>query len=245
MENDHEDVEEKFPTNEFDIWSDTFGQRIYEFVEATTPLFNDDNYIKQLLDNLVTDKLALSIYKPTVVEKNSTTAAKHLMIGNLFYLKKNDDNEHQDYLNLAFKENYKFCCHCGRQLWSSVPCNTCIEVIFCSENCRNSANEEYHDIECPVLSSLRQFDLIDDQFIYPRIISKAIKEAGGCVDNLMSELDRVDAPAEWLEKIIQIEEEETNYPSDQMDMEIDLSPAEWLEKIIQIEEEEVSFESSE
>ncbi|KAF7995684.1 hypothetical protein HCN44_006791 [Aphidius gifuensis] len=45
----NKDVEEKFPTNEFDIWSDTFGQRIYEFVEATTPLFNDDNYIKQII----------------------------------------------------------------------------------------------------------------------------------------------------------------------------------------------------
>lgn len=97
------------------------------------------------------------------------------------------------YVTMNFSEvKLKFCCHCQRQTWSSIPCDNCNEVLFCSDACRKNANNEYHYFECPVLQTMREFDLIDEQFIYARLVAKAIQEAGGCVDNLMSNVEKID-----------------------------------------------------
>ncbi|XP_044004071.1 SET and MYND domain-containing protein 4-like [Aphidius gifuensis] len=49
---------------------------------------------------------------------------------------------------VADNMRYKLCWHCGKQTWSSILCNTCGEVVFCSAVCRDEAHKKYHNIEC-------------------------------------------------------------------------------------------------
>lgn len=40
--------------------------------------------------------------------------------------------------------------------FSSWPCSTCTEVIFCSERCAKRASREFHHLECGVLNAMTQ-----------------------------------------------------------------------------------------
>ncbi|XP_059470162.1 SET and MYND domain-containing protein 4-like [Neocloeon triangulifer] len=52
------------------------------------------------------------------------------------------------------------CSHCMRRSNSLVPCDNCDWALFCSEECREIAKEQYHNEECPVAS--RCFKVIDE-----------------------------------------------------------------------------------
>ncbi|KAF9915400.1 hypothetical protein FBU30_002029 [Linnemannia zychae] len=48
-------------------------------------------------------------------------------------------------------EGKNFCHYCLKEMISKdlmTPCNTCSAVVFCSEECRKSAGQEFHDILC-------------------------------------------------------------------------------------------------
>ncbi|KAF7995683.1 hypothetical protein HCN44_006790 [Aphidius gifuensis] len=77
---------------------------------------------------------------------------------------------------------YKFCCHCGVQTWSSIPCNSCPTIIFCSTECHDAAQAEYHNLECPVFQSMRTIGLKNELFLVARTVAKAIKDAGDIND---------------------------------------------------------------
>ncbi|XP_057331962.1 SET and MYND domain-containing protein 4-like [Microplitis mediator] len=83
---------------------------------------------------------------------------------------------------LILLEEYQFkrCWNCSKHCWSSVPCNKCSHVIYCSEECRDISWNEYHDIECAILNAI----LYTTQFYEEislmslRILIKALKEYG-------------------------------------------------------------------
>ncbi|XP_044013809.1 SET and MYND domain-containing protein 4-like [Aphidius gifuensis] len=54
---------------------------------------------------------------------------------------------------------YNVCWHCKKQTWTSIPCDTCSQVVFCSDECKKQAQDNYHDIECVVLSQIMAFDV--------------------------------------------------------------------------------------
>ncbi|XP_044005070.1 SET and MYND domain-containing protein 4-like [Aphidius gifuensis] len=87
----------------------------------------------------------------------------------------------------------RFCCHCGEQMWSSLPCDSCNIMMFCSNKCRDDANDDYHAIECQVLKFIQKFNLQDEYFIVTRIICKAIVEADCSLDTLKNDLDKIHA----------------------------------------------------
>lgn len=74
---------------------------------------------------------------------------------------------------------YSYCWYCSKRTWSSVSCETCVHVIYCNEDCRDKAWNEYHDMECKIISlllSMGQCEWLDLMAV--RITIKAIKEAG-------------------------------------------------------------------
>ncbi|CAG5077640.1 Similar to Tdpoz1: TD and POZ domain-containing protein 1 (Mus musculus) [Cotesia congregata] len=83
-------------------------------------------------------------------------------------------------LVLSSEYRFKLCWNCSKHCWSSVPCNTCSNVIYCSEECRNVAWKDYHDIECSILtgllSSTHHYE--DISLMSLRLFIKAIKEFG-------------------------------------------------------------------
>lgn len=93
-------------------------------------------------------------------------------------------------VNLSMR--YKICWHCKKQTWSSLPCNTCSEVVFCSKVCREKAQLDYHDVECPVLQQILAFGAVDNLMLTLRLTIVALKEAEGCIDSLKNKTMEID-----------------------------------------------------
>lgn len=96
------------------------------------------------------------------------------------------------YVNIVdSKERYKFCWHCGNQTWSSLPCNDCCEVVFCSKSCLEKANLDYHDIECQILQQ-PLMESRSSSLISLRFAILGFKEAGKCLDTFKNNCARID-----------------------------------------------------
>lgn len=52
---------------------------------------------------------------------------------------------------------YVVCSHCLNTAWNGIPCNNCVFAIYCSQECKQNACQEYHDVECCIIHFL--FDL--------------------------------------------------------------------------------------
>ncbi|XP_023931505.1 SET and MYND domain-containing protein 4 [Lingula anatina] len=51
------------------------------------------------------------------------------------------------------------CHHCFTKLLGSVPCQQCVEVQYCSEECRDASWDSYHCIECPYLEIMHSIGI--------------------------------------------------------------------------------------
>ncbi|XP_044020556.1 SET and MYND domain-containing protein DDB_G0273589-like [Aphidius gifuensis] len=149
-------------------------------------------------------------FTPTIKNNNSIIAGG----SDAIELKKTNDNKQHIvatrdiksgefiYINKSFEmiacddDRYMTCWHCCRQTWAGVPCDECPNVVFCSPECKDSAWNEYHDIECPVLSyskKVQHHPENDWQFqLTIKILSKALKAAGG-IAQLKQKIDDVDS----------------------------------------------------
>ncbi|XP_044020549.1 uncharacterized protein LOC122860698 [Aphidius gifuensis] len=149
-------------------------------------------------------------FTPTIKNNNSIIAGG----SDAIELKKTNDNKQHIvarkdiksgefiYINQPFEtvscddEPYNTCWHCCRQTWAGIPCDECPNVVFCSSQCKDSAWNEYHDIECPALSYSKkvQYHPGDDWSfqLTIKILSKALKAAGG-IAQLKQKIDDVDS----------------------------------------------------
>ncbi|KAH0557877.1 hypothetical protein KQX54_012523 [Cotesia glomerata] len=97
-------------------------------------------------------------------------------------------------LVLSCKYRFKLCWNCSKHCWSSVPCNTCSNVIYCSEECRNVAWKDYHEIECSILHGLLSLvhDYEDIFLMSLKLFIKAIKKFG-TVKALYESFQKIDS----------------------------------------------------
>ncbi|XP_044005661.1 SET and MYND domain-containing protein 4-like [Aphidius gifuensis] len=109
------------------------------------------------------------------------------------------------YINKPFEmiacddKRYITCWHCCRQTRAGIQCDKCPNIVFCSQECKDIAWNEYHDLECSILSfSIKlKYDVADDwKFrLTIKILLKAIKTAGG-ITELRKKIDDVEASAD-------------------------------------------------
>ncbi|XP_057330763.1 SET and MYND domain-containing protein 4-like [Microplitis mediator] len=96
---------------------------------------------------------------------------------------------------LKSEYRYRCCWNCSRSTWSSVPCNQCSNVIYCNEECRDTAWQNHHDIECPAITSIlahfKFHDCGDSCLFSVRLLVKALKEFG-TVNALYEEVKQID-----------------------------------------------------
>lgn len=45
---------------------------------------------------------------------------------------------------------HHFCEYCYKKKANLIPCERCVTTMFCSEECRNVANEKFHDVLCEI-----------------------------------------------------------------------------------------------
>lgn len=171
----------------------------------SNPNYNlKDEYLK-MMNGLEKPRDTFVTFVPEIRKKNS------LIVGgsNAIKLKKTNDNKQHivatrdiksgefiylsEPLALVLRDELRFsnCWHCGRQTWAGVPCDQCPSVVFCSQQCKEKAWNEYHDIECLVL---RQFSkpllLIPSYSLTVKTITKAINSAGGLIE-LKKKIDNI------------------------------------------------------
>ncbi|KAJ6645580.1 SET and MYND domain-containing protein [Pseudolycoriella hygida] len=100
------------------------------------------------------------------------------------------------YLNMR----YKVCWQCGKQTFAGLPCKKCVEVIFCSELCRQQAIVEHHDIECPLLEVMKDYEMENCFFMSLRLVIKAFKEAQNSIEILWENITKIDEDCDHLAK---------------------------------------------
>lgn len=81
---------------------------------------------------------------------------------------------------------YCYCSNCLQSFFCGIPCDFCPNTIYCSEKCKESAWQEYHNLECPVLDFLCHNEIIRPRKESVTGLSAALKllikfcqEAGG------------------------------------------------------------------
>ncbi|XP_044001587.1 SET and MYND domain-containing protein 4-like [Aphidius gifuensis] len=149
----------------------------------------------------------VSLFSPEIKNKNSIIAGG----SDAIELKRiNDNNQHivatrdiksgefiylSEPLAMVQSPELRFinCWHCGCQTWAGVPCDQCSNVVFCSQQCKEKAWNEYHDIECLVLGQLTKPTKIYLEYLLTlKIFLKAINSAGGLIE-LKTKIDKIDS----------------------------------------------------
>ncbi|XP_011502020.1 PREDICTED: SET and MYND domain-containing protein 4-like [Ceratosolen solmsi marchali] len=86
-----------------------------------------------------------------------------------------------------------YCGHCFSKSWTNIPCDYCNWCMFCSEECKNLAWKNYHDIECITISHLLNYHKINNSdFLSLRSLLIRIKELGGIENFKADNLEFVD-----------------------------------------------------
>lgn len=74
---------------------------------------------------------------------------------------------------------YVVCSHCLQIAWNGIPCDDCVFVIYCSQECQIQARKMYHDIECSMLKYMDYIaDKMCDRIAAFRILIRAARKEG-------------------------------------------------------------------
>lgn len=92
---------------------------------------------------------------------------------------------------LKSDEVYTHCSHCLQLHWAMIPCEFCIYAMYCSNECKNKAWKQHHDIECPVTGYLLDLDYNKCSLFSMRLALLALRELEN-VNNLKSYLKETD-----------------------------------------------------
>ena len=84
------------------------------------------------------------------------------------------------------------CSYCLEVSWANIPCDHCVHVMYCSEECKALDWKEFHDMECSVLPSLLQLDFTQFNLLGLRLATQAVKESSS-FQELREELKKIDS----------------------------------------------------
>lgn len=109
---------------------------------------------------------------------------------------------HKPYVSVLLKEQfrYEYCWHCKQQTWTSIPCDKCTNIVFCSINCKDESIKLYHDYECAVLDAMSTYDMDTSFLIDLQLAIKGWKESECSFDEFMKVVDNIDSQPESLTK---------------------------------------------
>ncbi|XP_015117808.1 SET and MYND domain-containing protein 4 [Diachasma alloeum] len=99
-----------------------------------------------------------------------------------------------NYANARSPEKcYYECAQCTKTTNVGIPCDHCVNVIYCSTSCRDEAWKLYHEIECPVLGVILDLGVPTKTLLAVRITLRALKETGSVcqLKKLLTKLDSI------------------------------------------------------
>ncbi|XP_043265685.1 SET and MYND domain-containing protein 4-like [Colletes gigas] len=86
---------------------------------------------------------------------------------------------------------YTHCSNCLEVCWANIPCDYCTCSMYCSEECKITSWQKYHDIECSVFPSMLKMNYSTSQLFSLRIAIQAVRESSS-IQALKEELKEVD-----------------------------------------------------
>ncbi|XP_044005426.1 SET and MYND domain-containing protein 4-like [Aphidius gifuensis] len=95
---------------------------------------------------------------------------------------------------------YNHCWYCRKQTWSSIPCEKCTKVMFCSSGCRAKAMLEFHDYECPIIETILSYSDDTSFLLDLQLLIKGFKESNNSLDELKIIFDEVEKEPESLKR---------------------------------------------
>ncbi|XP_057331883.1 SET and MYND domain-containing protein 4-like [Microplitis mediator] len=110
---------------------------------------------------------------------------------------------HRSYaFTLKSEYRYRHCWNCSRYTWSSVPCNQCSNVIYCNEECRDTAWQNHHDVECLAITAiLAQFKFnVEKCLLWVRLLVRALKEFG-TIETLYDKVNEIESTQDPILKL--------------------------------------------
>ncbi|XP_047992590.1 SET and MYND domain-containing protein 4 [Leguminivora glycinivorella] len=82
--------------------------------------------------------------------------------------------EENPYFILLQKNEYLFSCsYCLSRDLNLIPCDNCCFTLFCSEECKTSAEKDYHSVECPLMGALIDLEFTKLELLALRTTIKA------------------------------------------------------------------------
>ncbi|KAK0183122.1 hypothetical protein PV327_001192 [Microctonus hyperodae] len=109
---------------------------------------------------------------------------------------------HKSYSSIIYpKLQNEYCWYCSKIVLAVVPCKQCSMIIYCNENCRDKAWQEYHDLECLALPAMMEVEMKAEEITTLRLLIKAYKEANCSIDELRAKviaLENIEDPIEKL-----------------------------------------------
>ncbi|KAI8439289.1 hypothetical protein MSG28_013122 [Choristoneura fumiferana] len=82
--------------------------------------------------------------------------------------------EEEPYLVLLQKSQYLFSCsYCLSREMNQFPCKSCCFALYCSNQCKELAWNEYHSVECPLMASLVDLKFTKLELLSLRVTIKA------------------------------------------------------------------------
>lgn len=74
---------------------------------------------------------------------------------------------------------FTYCDHCCTLCYTLMPCYGCLTALYCSEECRQRAFDEYHKYECKIITRSIA-EMLERKDLFPlRTVLKAFQEGYG------------------------------------------------------------------
>lgn len=86
-------------------------------------------------------------------------------------------------------DRYMQCSHCATFMGLGIPCEHCVNCVYCTEKCKNEAWNNYHMMDCLLHDLMIQYESPMNGGQCARLLSQLILEAGG-LDNLKDRLEQ-------------------------------------------------------
>lgn len=87
---------------------------------------------------------------------------------------------------------YSHCSYCTNNIWNGIPCEHCVNCVYCSEVCKSEAWEKYHHLECSFLNFMLDHQIHSHQLLTIRLVLRAITDSGG-IDEFKAKFEKLRA----------------------------------------------------
>lgn len=74
---------------------------------------------------------------------------------------------------------YTHCSHCMTSMWAGIPCDYCVNVVYCSAECQKNAWKKYHQMDCLFFDLMLQYQCPLSGGQCAKFLMQVILEAGG------------------------------------------------------------------